>query len=51
MPLTTDADIAAYKKKAEAEMLADVDADFQAFVDENTRTLTRAPVLEDGREV
>lgn len=49
--MTTDADIAAYKKKAEAEMLADVDADFQAFVDENTRTLTRAPVLEDGREV
>lgn len=32
-------------------MEKDVDKDFQAYVDENTRTLTRAPVLEDGHEV
>lgn len=28
-----------------------MDRDFQAYVDENTRTLTRAPVLEDNHQV
>ena len=48
VPATTDEDIAAYKRKAEAEMLTDANKEFETFVAENTRTLTRAPVLEDN---